>query len=86
MEIKRFVKKLALIGGWAMVAVCLPWGLWWYCHIPTPGKGGLLLAFVATVMPLVWEDVREFGRAGLILTLVVLFAVEYRAVDKEHKD
>ena len=50
MEIKRFVKKLALIGGWAMVAVCLPWGLWWYCHIPTPGKGGLLLAFVATVI------------------------------------
>jgi hypothetical protein len=36
-------------------------------------------------MPLVWDDVRELGRAGLILTLVVLFAVEYRAIDKEHK-
>jgi hypothetical protein len=44
------------------------------------------LAFVATVMPLVWEDVREIGRAGLILTLAILFVVEYRAIDKEHKD
>ena len=85
MEIKKRVRRLALIGGWAMLGVCLPWGLWCYFHIPTPGKGGLLLASVATVMPLVWEDVREFGRAGLILTLVILFAVEYRAIDKEHK-
>jgi hypothetical protein len=69
-----------------MVGICLPWGLWWYRHIPTPGKGGLLLALVATLMPLVWEEVREIGRAGLILTLVILFAVEYRAIDKEHKD
>jgi hypothetical protein len=86
MGIKKRVRALALIGGWATVCVCLPWGLWWYFHIPTPGKGGLLLALVATIMPLVWEDVAAIGRASLILTLVVLFAVEYRAIDKEHKD
>src|SRR5580692_8057361 len=56
MEIKKSVKRLAAILGWAMVGVCLPVGVWWCYHIPTPGKGGLLLAFVATVMPLVWED------------------------------
>jgi len=86
MAVKKWVKRLARISGWAMVAICLPWGLWWFWHIPTPGKGGILLALVATLMPLVWEDVRELGRAGLILTLVILFAVEYRAIDKEHKD
>jgi hypothetical protein len=51
MAIKRWVKRLACIAGWAVVAVCLPWGLWWYYRIPTPGKGGILLALVATVMP-----------------------------------
>jgi len=86
MGVKKWIKYVAAVFGWTIIGVCLPWGIWWYCHIPTPGKGGLLLALVATVMPLVWEDVREIGRAGLILTLVVLFAVEYRAIDKEHKD
>ena len=45
-----------------------------------------MLALVATLMPLVWDDVLAIGRAGLILTLVVLFAVEYRAIDKDRAD
>jgi hypothetical protein len=85
-EKKAWIKRLAKISGWVVLTVGLPWGLWWLWHTPTTGKGGLLLAFVATVMPLVWDDVHAFGRAGLILTLAVLFAVEYRAIDKEHKD
>lgn len=83
MGIKAWVKLFAAFGGWMLVGICLPLGLWWYWHIPTPGKGGILLALVATLMPLVWEDVHAMGRAGLILTLVVLFAVEYRAIDKD---
>jgi hypothetical protein len=82
----KWLGKLASVGGWILVAVSLPWGLWWYFHIPTPGKGGILLAFVATIMPLVWDDMQAIGRAGLIFTLVILFAVEYRAIDKEHTD
>ncbi len=85
MEIKDKVGRLARISGWTILAVCLPWAFWWYWHVPTTGKGGLLLAFVATVMPLVWDDIQAIGRAGLILTLVVLFAVEYRAIDQEHQ-
>lgn len=84
--VRRLVKRLACVAGWSIVGVCLPWGLWWYYLTPTPGKAGVLLALVATLMPLVWDDVREIGRAGLILTLVILFAVEYRAIDKERKD
>jgi hypothetical protein len=79
-------QRLARISGWALVIISLPWGLWWCFDIPTPGKGGILLALVATFMPLVWEDVQPIGRAALIFTLVVLFGVEYRAIDKEHKD
>jgi hypothetical protein len=86
MVLKKRLKQLARIGGWTMLGVCLPWSLWWYRNIPTPGKGGILLALVATFMPLVWEEVHEIGRAGLILTLLILFAVEYRAIDKERKD
>src|SRR5579859_4991188 len=86
MAVKKWLKRLARIAGWALVGVCLPLGVWWFYETPTPGKAGVLLALVATLMPLVWDDVREIGRAGLILTLVILFAVEYRAIDKERKD
>lgn len=74
-----------LVAGWIIVGVSLPWGAWLYWHIPTPGKAGMLLALVATILPLVWEDVRAFCRAGLILALVLLVAVEYRAINNEHQ-
>jgi hypothetical protein len=86
MQIKNWVKRFARIAGWAIIGVCLPWGIWWYFHIPTPGKAGLLLAVVATVMPLVWDDVLAPGRAGLIFVVVVLSAVEFRAIDKDRRD
>lgn len=45
-----------------------------------------MLALVATLMPLVWDDLQRIGKASLILTLALLFAVEYRAIRKDRRD
>jgi hypothetical protein len=31
--------------------------IWWFFHIPSVGKGGVLLAVGATLMPLFWDKV-----------------------------
>jgi hypothetical protein len=50
------------------------------------GKGGLLLAVEATLMPLFWDKVGVGVKMALVAALVLLFLVEYRAIDKEHAE
>ena len=71
---------------WLVVFIFLGIGAWWLKHIPTVGKGGVLLAVGATLMPLFWERVGVFGKMSWILMLFVLFAVEYRAINKDRED
>jgi hypothetical protein len=71
---------------WVLTALCATTGLWWLIRIPSVGKGGILLALAATVMPLFWEKIRVPERMSWIAMLCVLFAVEYRAIDKEKTD
>jgi hypothetical protein len=71
---------------WLVVFIFLGIGAWWFKHIPTVGKGGVLLAVGATLMPLFWERVGVFGKMFWILMLFVLFAVEYRAINKDREE
>lgn len=72
--------------GWASLAILLLLGVYFFFWLPTVGKGGLLLAIVATLMPLVWEQHGWPLRSAWLLTLFLFFGVEYRAIDKERAD
>jgi hypothetical protein len=61
-------------------------GMWWFLHTPTVGKGGLLLAMGATVLPLFWEKVGVVAKMSWIGMLFILLFVEYRAIDKDRRD
>ena len=73
---------------WLVVVAFLGVGLWWFPHSHTPsvGKGGLLLAVGATLMPLFWERIGTIGKMSWVAMLFLLLAVEYRAIDKEQTD
>jgi hypothetical protein len=60
--------------------------VWWLFYIPSVGKGGLLLAVGATLMPLFWEKVGVIGKMFWIAMLFALLAIEYRAIDKDRMD
>jgi hypothetical protein len=81
MELRRW-----RILGWVAVAGFLGVGFWWLYHVPTAGKGGLVLAVGATLMPLFWDKVAVLGKMAWVAMLFVLLAVEYRAIDKEHQE
>lgn len=72
--------------GWIFVGCFIFIGVCWNIWLPSAGKGGLLLAVGATLMPLFWEKATVFGKMFWIVMLFVLLAVEYRAIDKEHRD
>jgi hypothetical protein len=78
--------RLWKICGWVTVLLFLVVGGYWFFAIPTPGKGGLLLAVGATLMPLFWEKMRVPGKMAFVAMLFLLLAVEYRAIDKEHAE
>lgn len=73
---------------WMVVAAFLATGAWWlpYSHIPSVGKGGLLLAVGATLMPLFWEKAGVIGKMAWVAMLFLLLGVEYRAIDKDRSD
>jgi hypothetical protein len=72
------------------LAVCVFWGigLWWFpcSHLPNVGKGGILLAVGATLMPVFWERVGIVAKMPWIAMLFLLLGVEYRAIDKDKRD
>jgi hypothetical protein len=76
-------KFMPKVFGWSGVLLGLGTGVWWYFHLPTAGKGGLVLAVGATLMPLVWEKVGVACKMSWIAMLFLLFAVEYRAIDED---
>ena len=61
-------------------------GIWWMFSLPMVGEGGIFLALDATLMPLFWEKIGVVGKMSWVAMLFLLLAVEYRAIDKEHKD
>jgi hypothetical protein len=71
---------------WAFVLSFIAVGTWWQWHLPTAGKGGLVLAVGATLMPIFWEKVGVLGKAFWIGMLFLLLGVEYRAIDKDRED
>ena len=54
--------------------------------MPTVGKGGLLLAMGAVLLPLFWEKIGTALRMLWILMLFVLLAAEYRAIEKDQRE
>jgi hypothetical protein len=71
---------------WFFVLAFSGCGIWWFFYIPSVGKGGLLLAVGATLMPVFWEKVRVIGKMSWIAMLFVLLFAEYRAIDKDRAD
>jgi hypothetical protein len=61
-------------------------GAWWFKHIPPTGKGGLVLALGATLMPIFWDKAGVIGKAAWIGMLFLLLSVEYRAIDRDRED
>jgi hypothetical protein len=60
--------------------------IWCYFHTPSTGKGGILLAVAASLMPLFWEKISPLERVFWIAMLFTLLRVEYRAINKDQKD
>jgi hypothetical protein len=70
---------------WAALVFFLGFGAWWSFRLPTVGKGGLLLAMGATLMPLFWDKITAVGKMFWIGMLFVLLSVEYRAIDNDRE-
>jgi hypothetical protein len=81
-HVRRGWKRLS----WLAVLLFLSVGVWWLFFIPTVGKGGVLLAVGATLMPLFWDKVGSVGKMFWVAMLFVLLGVEYRAIDKEQQE
>jgi hypothetical protein len=73
---------LGLVG----ILLFLPWSIYWVLYVPSTGKGGLLLALVATLMPLIWDRSHRIIQSVWIATLFIVFFVEYKAIDKDRAD
>ncbi len=69
-----------------VIAVSLPVGIWWLFRAPNSGRAGILLALVATLMPLCWDKVGVYFRSAWIATIFLLFIVETRAINKDRQD
>ncbi|MFZ0278384.1 MAG: hypothetical protein WA254_07950 [Candidatus Sulfotelmatobacter sp.] len=79
-ELRRWIA-----GSWTLVLGLLGLGVYWMFRLPTVGKGGIFLAVGATLMPLFWEKIGVVGKMSWIAMLFLLLAVEYRAIDEEHR-
>jgi hypothetical protein len=85
-QISESTPRVWSLLSWLFVLALLGLGVWWLFSLPTVGKGGLFLALGAVLMPLFWEKIGVAGKMSWIAMLFVLLAVEYRAIDKEHRD
>ncbi len=85
-DVSEAAARIWKILGWISVLGFLAVGVRWFFHIPSTGKGGVLLAVGATLMPLFWERVCVINRMFWVAMLFVLLAVEYRAIDKDQAD
>ena len=47
---------------WVAALGFLGLGTWWMFYLPTVGKGGIVLAVGATLMPLFWEKTGVVGK------------------------
>jgi hypothetical protein len=72
--------------GWLLLAGFALLGLWWWWHIPSTGKAGMLLAVAAAIMSARGENLKGIAMGLWILTLFGLLGVEYRAIDKDKRD
>jgi hypothetical protein len=70
---------------WSAVVVFSGVGIWWSFRLPTVGKGGLLLAMGATLMPLFLDKIASIGKMAWIAMLFILLSVEYRAIDSDRE-
>lgn len=71
---------------WLVVLVFLCAGVSWLFSVPSVGKGGVLLAVGATLMPLFWEKIDVAGRMSWIAMLFILASVEYRAINQDQQE
>lgn len=71
------------ISSWIVVSLFIEVGVWWFFYRPSVGKGGLLLAVGATLMPLCWEKIGTAAKMSWIAMLFLLLGVEYRTIDKD---
>ena len=74
-----------IVAGWLWLVTGVGVGIWWLYDVPSPGKGGLVLALAATLMPLVWEKIEVAGKMAWIAMLFLLLTVEYRAIDRDRQ-
>ena len=72
------------LSSWLVVIAFLARAIWWFYHTPSVGKGGVLLAVAATLLPLFWDKTQVIGKMAWIALLFVLLAVEYHAIDEDH--
>lgn len=79
-------KRANRIWGWVFLAAFWSMGICWLVRIPPTGKGGVLLAVGATLMPLFWDKATKLGQMAWIAMLFLLLGVEYRAIDKDKVD
>jgi hypothetical protein len=79
-ELRRWIAA-----SWILLLGLLSSGVYWMFWLPTVGKGGIFLAMGATLMPLFWEKIGVVGKMSWIAMLFLLLAVEYRAIDEEHR-
>jgi hypothetical protein len=85
-EDEKAKSKLWAWLGWSWLVMGGIVAVRWYLSTPTVGYGGLALAMGATLMPLIWEKVGVVCKMGWLAMLFCLLFVEYRAIDKDHKE
>ncbi len=79
------MRKVHRVVKW-LPACIIPLGVFWLFSVPTIGKAGLVLAVVATIMPLAWEKSTPCLQSLWFATVFLMFAVEYKAINKTDYD
>ncbi len=83
MDPKKEKHELSRGIGWVFVLGFIVVGTWWLWHIPSVGKGGMVLAVAATLLPLFWEKSHVVAKMCWIGMIFIFLSVEYRAIDHE---
>src|ERR1700685_1555166 len=63
--------------------VAIVW-VWWWFHVPLPGKALLVLTIVAILVSLV--DITATQRLAWLVLVVALALLENKAIDKDRSD